>query len=168
MNNDEPVAFFITWTVYGTFLQGDERGWRRRKQGAQSPQPKLAIWRRHRLKHSIELLDDLQQSVVAAEIERLAVFRGWHVWTRNVRTNHVHVVVTASGYAGGTVRDQLKANCTRVLRERWSEFVDRPVWTIGGDWRCINTEDELEQVIVYVSEAQDRMQFENCKKRTRR
>lgn len=25
MNNDDPIAFFITWTVYGTFLQGDVR-----------------------------------------------------------------------------------------------------------------------------------------------
>ncbi len=27
MNNDDPIAFFITRTVYGTFLQGDLRGW---------------------------------------------------------------------------------------------------------------------------------------------
>ena len=65
-------------------------------------------------------------------------------------------------------RDQLKANCTRVLRERWPQFVDRPVWTTGGDWQCINSEDELEQVIVYVSEAQDRMQLDDRKKKTGR
>ena len=168
MNDDEPIAFFITWTVYGTFLQGDERGWRRRKKGNKDPQPKLASWRRERLKHTIELLGDTQQSVVEAEIERLAGYRGWHVWTKNARTNHVHAVVTASDYAGSTVRDKLKANCTRVLRERWPQFVDRPVWTTGGDWQCINSEDELEQVIVYVNEAQDRMQFDDLKKRTGR
>ena len=168
MSNDEPVAFFITWTVYGTFLQGDERGWRRRKKGNQAPQPKLATWRRKRLKHAIELLGDAQQSVVAAEIDRLATFRDWHVWTKSARTNHVHVVVTASGYAGGTVRDQLKANCTRALRERWPKFVNRPVWTTGGDWQCINDEEKLEQLVVYVSEAQDRMYFDDRKKRTGR
>ena len=146
----------------------DERGWRRRKKGSQAPQPKLATWRRERLKHTIELLSDVQQSAVEAEIERLAAFRGWQVWTKNTRTNHVHVVVTASGYDGGTVRDQLKANCTRVLRERSSQFVDRPVWTMGGDWQCINNDDELEQIIVYVSEAQDRMQFDDRKQRTGR
>ena len=31
MNNDEPLAYFITWTVYGTWLQGDVRGWRRHR-----------------------------------------------------------------------------------------------------------------------------------------
>ena len=51
MNSDDPIAFFITWTVYGTHLQGDERGWRRRRKGDQQPQPRLAQWRRERLKH---------------------------------------------------------------------------------------------------------------------
>ena len=25
-NTDEPMAYFITWTTYGTWLPGDERG----------------------------------------------------------------------------------------------------------------------------------------------
>ena len=161
MNNDEPIAYFITWTVYGTFLQGHERGWRKWKKGIQTPQPKLVAWRRERLKHAVELLNDAQQLAVETEIERLAAFRGWHVWIKNARTNHVHIVVTANGYAGDKVRDQFKANCTRVLRERWPQFVDRPVWTTGGDWKFVNDEDELERVVVYVSEAQDRMQFDD-------
>jgi len=58
--------------------------------------------------------------------------------------------------AGRTVRDQLKANCTRGLRERDPIFIDRPVWTVGGDWQCINTAEDLEQAIAYAGEAQDR------------
>jgi REP element-mobilizing transposase RayT len=156
MNNDDPIAFFITWTVYGTFLQGDERGWRKWGKGEQKPQPLLANWRSERLIHSIELLDTQQREAVKAEIKRLCEFRGWKLWAHDARTNHVHVVVAAAGFAGSKVRDQLKANCTRVLRKQWPVFVDRPVWTVGGDWQCINTEDELEQVILYVNEAQDR------------
>ena len=153
---DEPLAFFITWTVYGTFLQGDDRGWTKRRKGDQTAQPKLDQWRSDRLKHAIELLCQDQQTAVETEIDRLADFRGWKVWARSARTNHVHVVVTANEYAGNKVRDQLKANCTRVLRETWSKFIDRPVWTSGGDWKCINDEDSLEQVVIYVAEAQDR------------
>ncbi len=168
MNDNEPIAFFITWTVYGTFLQGDERGWRRRMNGYQASQPRLATWRRERLKHTIKLLSHAQQSAIDAEIERLAAFRGWYVWTTSARTNHVHTVISANGYAGNVVRDQLKANCTRVLRERWPVFIDRPVWTIGGDWECINSERDLEQLVAYVSEAQDRMRFDDRKRRTGR
>ena len=164
MNNDEPIAYFITWTVYGTFLQGDERGWKKRCKGHQPPQPMLAQWYRDRLKHEIVLLDDAQRVAVEREIERLAGFRNWQLWARNARTNHVHVVVTASGYSGKKVRDQFKANCTRVLRESWKQFIDRPVWTVGGDWQCINDEDELEQVVLYVGEAQDRKYLDECMK----
>ncbi|HMO13915.1 MAG TPA: hypothetical protein PKD64_09995 [Pirellulaceae bacterium] len=69
----------------------------------------------------------------------------------------MHVVVTAPGYTGNNIRDQLKANATRGLREHWEEFRERPVWTALGDCQCINTEDDLDTVIQYVGEAQDRM-----------
>jgi hypothetical protein len=82
------------------------------------------------------------------------------MWAINGRSTHVHAVVTAARYSGKTVRDQLKANGTRGLRERWPQFRDRPVWTVGGDWVCINTEDDLEAACLYVREAQDRMEFE--------
>ena len=90
-------------------------------------------------------------------IEAHCSHRKWKLWAANARTNHVHVVVTAKSYAGDKVRDQLKANCTRALREVDAAFEDRPVWTVKGDWKCINTEEDLEQAIVYVSDAQDRM-----------
>ena len=154
--NDEPLAFFITFTVYGTFLQGDARWWRSRRKGSQPPQPLLEQWHRDRLKYDVRLLDEGQRSVVENEIARLCEFRQWKLWEANARSNHVHVVVSAPGYNGGKVRDQIKANCTRVIRQQWPVFVDRPVWTVGGDWQCVNSDGELEQVILYSGEAQDR------------
>ena len=159
--NDEPLAFLITWTVYGTFLQGDPRGWHKWKMGFQAPQPRLAEWHADRLKHPILLLNQEQRNCVDAEIQRLSDYRGWRLWASAARSNHVHVVVHARGFSGSKVRDQLKANCTRVLRERWREFVDRPVWSEGGDWECVNDENGLEAVIQYVTEAQDRKGIEN-------
>ena len=156
MNNDDPIAWFITWTVYGTFLQGDERGWRKRKKGNQMPQPRLAEWHEERLNYQIILLNMEQRTALKTEIERLSIFRGWNLWVHDVRTNHAHVVVTAVGFPGSKVRDQMKANCTRVLRERWLQFRDRAVWTKGGDWQSINSESDLEQAILYVRDAQDR------------
>ena len=153
----DPLAFFITWTVYGTYLQGDERGWRRRCQGNQLPQPQLAEWHRERLKQNVILLSPNQRKVVEGECQRHCDHRGWRLWEANSRSNHVHVVVTANGCSGQTVRDQLKANCTRGIRQHWEEFRDRNVWTVGGDWECVNSEEDLETVSLYVREAQDRM-----------
>ena len=81
------------------------------------------------------------------------------MWAVNARSNHVHVVATALGYSGRVARDQLKANCTRGIREKWTVFRSRPVWSVGGDWECINSEEDLETVCEYVLEAQDRMEF---------
>ena len=159
MNTTDPMAYFITWSVYGTHLQGDERGWRRRRKGEQLPQRRLAQWHRNRLKHEVRVLSPEHRSIVERECQRHCDHRGWKLWEVNARSNHVHVVVTAVGYSGTTVRDQLKANCTRGLREHGTGFHDRPVWTVGGDWACINSEDELEPVCEYVREGQDRMEF---------
>jgi REP element-mobilizing transposase RayT len=155
MYADEPIAFFVTWTVYGTHLQGDELGWRRRRHGEQPPRPRLVNWRRERLKHAIIILSSEQRALVEQEIIRHCEHRSWHIWSVNARTTHIHVVLTAVGFAGSTVRDQLKANGTRGLRELWPKFRDRPVWSVGGDWQCINSDDELEQACHYVREAQD-------------
>jgi REP element-mobilizing transposase RayT len=154
--NTEPIAYFLTFTVYGTFLQGDARWWYSRRKGVRQPEPRLEQWHRERLKHDVILFDREKRKVVQSEVQRLCQFRKWKLWEVNPRTNHVHVALTALGVHGKTLRDQIKANCTRALRERWPEFKDRPVWSVGGDWQCINTEDDLEQVIAYIRDAQDR------------
>jgi REP element-mobilizing transposase RayT len=154
--NDEPLAFYLTWTVYGCFLQGDIRGWRKWGKGIQAPQPRLSQWRSERLKYPVLVFDDEQRDWLSTEIERLCNFRNWKLWAQNVRTNHIHVVIHTPNNAGSKTRDQIKANCTRVLREKSHLYIDRPVWTEGGDWECINSVDDLEQVIAYVIEAQDR------------
>jgi REP element-mobilizing transposase RayT len=155
--------FSITWTVYGTHLQGDVNGWRRRRQGDQPPEPRLAEWRERRLKHEVRLLSPDERAVVEREYERHCAHRNWRAWAINARSTHVHAVVTATGFSGASVRDQLKANATRGLREQYPQYRDRPVWTVGGDWICINADDDLEQVCQYVRDAQDRMALEGHK-----
>ncbi len=97
MNNNEPLGYFITWTVYGTWLQGDVRGWRRFHGANEKPQPLLADWRRDQLLHPILLLDDSLRDVVRHEIEVHCRRRSWKLWKANPRTNHVHVVATVIG-----------------------------------------------------------------------
>ena len=154
--SNEPLAYFITWTVYGTFLHGDQRWWR---QGGElkAPRPRLERWHHDRLKHEVILLDKVHRRIVDKKVKEHCEIRDWKLWVVNSRSNHVHVVVTSPGYQGTTVRDQLKANGTGSLRKHDLTFCDRPVWTTKGDVELIWTEDELERVIEYVSEAQDRM-----------
>ncbi len=154
---EEPKGYFITWTVYGTFIQGDARWWRKKLAGEQAPQPQLEQWHRDRLNHEIILLGKNHRSIVEQQIEAHCEHRDWKLWIVNPRTNHVHVVVTAAGYEGKTVQDQLKANATGTLRRYDSQFVDRPVWTTKGDVQQLKTEEDLVSAIQYSGEAQDRM-----------
>lgn len=155
--NDSPLAFFVTWTVYGTFLQGDGRGWRKYRKGERTPQPKLVEWQKSRLNYPVIRLHSNWQRIVEATIVKHCEIRNWHLWAKNCRTNHVHAVVTARGYDGATVLDQFKAYATRALRRDSEVFSGRPVWTEYGDWDCLYTEDELEAAVLYVTEVQDRM-----------
>ena len=156
---DEPIGYFITWTVYGTFLQGDTRWWRKKGKGFQAPNLQLKQWHADRLKYDVILLSEIHREIVESEIRSHCEHRGWRLWIGNPRTNHVHVVVSAPGFTGRKVRDQLKANCTRGLRQHDQLFVDRPVWSVGGDWKSIEKDDDLEQAILYAGEAQDRMNY---------
>jgi REP element-mobilizing transposase RayT len=152
----DPLAYFITWTVYGSRLQGDARGWR--KNGVQRlPEPYLEAWHKQRLKHPVIKLSREMRPIVENEFHRLANHYDWKIWECAARSNHCHIAVTATGLAGDVVRDRFKANATRVLREHFPIFRSRDVWTAKGDWDCINTEEELEAVCQYIRECQDLM-----------
>jgi len=155
--HDQPVGYLITWTVYGTFLQGDARWWRKKDSGARPPQPLLEQWHRDRLKHDVILLNHEHRRIVEAEITHHCERRNWKLWVVNARTNHVHVVVSAAGNAGEKIRDQLKANSTRGIRAIDARFTDRPVWSTKGDIQFLNTDNDLEKAIEYAGDAQDRM-----------
>jgi REP element-mobilizing transposase RayT len=112
------------------------------------------------MKESPCTLDTEQRRVVEQAVSEHCRVRGWELYVVNCRTNHVHVVVTADR-APKEVRNQLKAFCTRKLkqlqRSRESGRIDqrRNWWTEGGSQRFINDEAGLEAAINYVREGQD-------------
>lgn len=152
-NTDEPIAYFITWTTYGTWLPGDERGsWHRGLyQSANELFHQMAAMA---MKETAFTLSQEDRDIVEETVTRHCEIRSWKLHTVRARSNHVHVVVTAPGYQPETVRDQFKAWCTRLLKLRHSGR-DR-FWTEGGSRRWINHEDDLEAAITYVNEAQER------------
>jgi len=154
-NTDEPIAYLITWTTYGSWLPGDKRGWHCWGEGEVQPSNKLFVeMAASEMKETAFTLSSDGREIVEQTISRHCNFRSWTLCAVSARSNHVHVVVTAPGCDPKTVRNQFKAWCTRYLkpcsrgRERF--------WTEGGSCRWINHEDDLESAIVYVNDAQDR------------
>ena len=79
--------------------------------------------------------------------------RGWLLHAVNARSNHVHVVVSAT-CDPDTIVEQFKAWSSRKLKSDHS--VRKRFWTEGSSKRWINHEDDLDSAIEYVLEAQDR------------
>jgi hypothetical protein len=156
----DPLAYFLTWTCYGTWLPGDERGWVQKPGRFQPPNPRLEAIARSLLKEDPCELNTEQRGLVEKIIAKHCAIRGWHLHIARCRTNHVHVVVTAP-IEPEDVRDQFKAWCTRHLKDQQragradpSQAVRENWWTERGSARWLNDEQSLIDAIVYVRDCQ--------------
>src|SRR5205823_3549622 len=127
----DPLAYHITWTTYGTWLPGDARGW---VKDGEPPalcegDPGLEAGMRARMTDDAVVLSDAQRELVEATIRGVVEYRKWGLHALNVRTNHVHLVVTADVHPD-TVMEQLKAWCSRRLSEQLGR--KRKWWTEHG------------------------------------
>jgi REP element-mobilizing transposase RayT len=146
------IAFFSTWTTYGTWLPGDARGWLQRAGGVEWADGMRAFRATLRMTHGATTLDAGQRSVVEATVLAHCGFRGWTLHAVNCRSNHVHAVVTAPDRTLAIPREQFKAWCSRKLsksgpaRENW--------WSERGWDEYLDDEQALAVVIDYVRERQ--------------
>ena len=156
---DDPLAYFLTWTTYGTWLPGDERGWVAKPGQLREPSAAREADARRRMTESPLTLDAIQRSIVESTIRRHCEIRGWYLHAVSCRSNHVHVVVTAR-VDPEIVMDQLKAWCTRKLKEHQSPHTPEGKqvrvnwWTQGGSKRQLFDHTGLEGAVLYVVEGQ--------------
>ena len=159
----EPLAYFLTWATYGTWLPGDERGWVEYRKGWKLPDPVRKQEAEARMTEDACILDIEQRGLVERTIIDHCRIRGWELHAVNCRSNHLHVVVTAP-VPPKQVQAQFKSWCTRRLKElecrRKSISYDHPSmrqewWTERGSQRWINDPDSLEEAILYVRDGQD-------------
>ncbi len=122
--------------------------------GIYNPQPLLEAWCRNNMKSSEVKLSPADRVTTENAIREHCQVRGWKVLAVNIRSNHAHLVIAANA-PPKTVRDQLKANCTRALRQQPVPLIAEKTWATGGDIEFIYDENDLERVICYVVEAQD-------------
>lgn len=102
------------------------------------------------------LLNEVQRRKVEQVCHEHAAHRNWLLHAVKARSNHIHLAVTADK-PPTIVRDQFKANATRVLRREPAAIMKDKIWTRGGDCEIVDGEENLERVVEYILEAQDRM-----------
>lgn len=159
VHGDIPLAFLITFRAYGTWLHGDERGsvdrFHNRYAAAYFPPSDARRQQnQNRLKHAPVTLNTKQRESVAQAVRETCTIRSWVLHSLNVRTNHVHAVLSA-GVRPELALNALKANATHQLRreDQWRE--SHSPWSDGGSRRYVWTELGLERAIDYVMNRQD-------------
>src|SRR5882724_4833864 len=120
-DRSSPVGYLITFRCHGTWLHGDERGSVDRHHRAYGTPglPPSELRRKHDrdlLSQPPVILHSQQRSTVESAIRETCAIRRWQLWTVNIRTNHVHAVVSANKKPEA-VLSALKANATRAMRE---------------------------------------------------
>jgi alanyl-tRNA synthetase len=98
-------------------------------------------------------LDGTQRSTVERTIREVANHRGWEIHALHVRTNHVHVVVTAQE-APERVMSDFKSYATRRLREGGLVGDDVHPWSRHGSTRYLWNERDIADACEYVDERQ--------------
>ncbi len=157
-STDRPLGYLITFPTYGTWLHGDERGSVDRNHNIPGtplldPAPARQRGEAERLKHGPVLLDAPHRTVVHQAIVDVVQHRGWTLQALNVRTNHVHVVVSAD-QTPERVMNVLKSWATRRMVEAGVLPAGQKAWARHGSTRYLWKPDQVEGACCYVVERQ--------------
>jgi 7-carboxy-7-deazaguanine synthase (Cx14CxxC type) len=152
------LAYFITFTTYGTWLHGRPPGSVDRAHN-QYGAPLLPAnaeqeqTQREQMRQGEYRLDEPRRQCVLKTIREVAEHRRWRLWAVHVRTNHVHVVITAEAKPEKVMSD-LKAWCSRRLREQFGELSDRDRWTQRGSTKYLWTDAQFAEKVEYTVNGQ--------------
>ncbi len=153
-DRSSPIGYLITFRCYGTWLHGDERGSvdrHHRVYGNPGVRPS-ALRRQHDrdlLKQPPVKLNSRERLVVESAIRETCAIRSWQSWAVNVRTNHIHAVVSANKNPEA-ILSAIKANATRALREAGLWTSDLSPWEFRGSKKYLWSEKQLTDAIAYV------------------
>ena len=140
------IGFLATWTTYGTWLQGDKRGYVKNgiTLGANF---QLEKSNKRLLKHDKIIIPKNLRKTVENAILQEAEQIGQKVYAIAVCSNHVHIVAESTDEKCGYSVGRFKKAATKALREYG--FVEK-VWTKGYDKRYCYNQNDLETRIKYV------------------
>ena len=140
------LGYMVTWTTYGTWLQGDERRWVKDGEVYEAS-PELHKANEKQIKGEKVRLDKREKEIVREVIRRKAEEIGEKILALSVWSNHVHIVVSYSRRPlKGLIRIYKNTSTTAL---RGNEFKGR-VWTRGYDKRYCFDEEVLKNRIKYV------------------
>ncbi len=140
------VGYMVTWTTYGTWLQGDKRGYVQDGKILQAD-TKLETANKKLQKFEIVRLTSEQRKVVEDAILKEAERIGQKILALAVYSNHIHLVAGSGKESIENTVSRYKNVATSALKKT---RLTKRIWTRGFDKRfCFNGE-QIEQKIEYV------------------
>lgn len=155
----QPLGYLITFRCYGTWLHGDGRGSIDRRNYNRYGTPGMPVNKRilaeeeRELRSPALLLDPAQRKVVELAIREVCEHRRYLLNAVNVRTNHVHSVVSAP-FKPEHIMDSFKSYATRKLRGAGLLGKDTKPWARHGSTAYLWTEEQVRRAIEYVKYGQ--------------
>ena len=149
-----PLAYFITFTCYGTRLHGNEAGSADSQHNVFGTPflPPQSNWVRadgQAMKHSPYELNSARRSVVLEAIRQVCIHRGWKLRAAHVRSSHVHLVVTAETAPEKILAD-VKAYASRALNQARLDPRGRRRWAHHGSTRYLWKPKQVAAAMEYV------------------
>ncbi|MCK5000682.1 MAG: hypothetical protein KAS23_14160 [Anaerohalosphaera sp.] len=140
------VGYMLTWTTYGSWLQGDERGYVATGV-VLGDNESLKRHNQQEMAGEEVCLSEIQRCIVGKAITAEASNLNKKVYAMTVGSRHAHVVLDWDMHEIGTIAGKLKRAATVALREA---SVEGKVWTKGYDVRYCYDIDALHSRIEYV------------------
>lgn len=140
------LGYMITWTTYGTWLQGDER-WYVKDGQTLPPDENLKSANQRNQKFQIVTLDDNQKQIVKDAIIAESQRVNHKILALAVCSNHIHLVALANSEPMEQFVRRYKAAGTNALRRYYSN----KIWTKGYDKRFCFSQEQLKRKIEYVN-----------------
>jgi REP element-mobilizing transposase RayT len=160
LNRDREGAtttYLITWVCYGAWLPGQSGAITRAQNrfGMRLPEPDAGKEQksRNRMIEEPYLLDLARRRVVLKTLPEVCLHRGWSLLAAHVRTNHVHVVVTAS-CKPKNILIAMKAYSSRGLNDCQLDRADRRRWARHASTLYLWNGDAIRAAIRYVVDEQ--------------
>ena len=147
----EIIGYMLTWTTYGTWLQGDGRGYVKNGK-ILSGNKGLEKANRKKLKSESVILTEREKQIVRQVILTEADRIGHSIEALSVCTNHIHLVAGPHSDSIEKIAGRYKSLTTRAL---WENGRTGRIWTKGFDKRFCFSEKELLRKIQYVKSHND-------------
>jgi hypothetical protein len=140
------IGYLVTWTTYGTWLQGSERGYVKDGE-VRGGRPGLKKANKARQRDGKFILTKANGEIVRKAILDEAQRLGQEVHAIAIATTHVHMVVDVIDEPIETAIARYKRAGTKALR---GKGITGKVWTRGYDKRFCFDEKALKARIEYV------------------